>query len=78
MQIFVPVMGDHDNNNLCQNVSTAFSPGFYIDFLGWVNVKAKIGVMSMCCECPDTPFELFMKTGDVSVAVLPLQAASRC
>ena len=67
--MFVPVMGDRDDNDLCQNTSAAFPPKFYVDFPGWVDIKAKIGVTSMYSKCPDMPFELFVKMGDVSVAV---------
>ena len=76
--MFVSIMGDCDDNDLCQKVSTAFPPEFYVDFLGWVDIKAKIGVASMYSKCPDMPFEFFVKMGDVSAAALPLWAADGC
>ena len=67
-QTFTPVVGDRDDNDLRQNASAAFPPEFYVGFLGRADVKAKIGATSTYGECPDAPFELFVKTGDVSVA----------
>ena len=48
------------------------------DFLGQVDIKANIGAMSTYSEFPNMPFELFMKIGDVSVAVQPLWAVCGC
>ena len=69
VQMFAPIMGDCDDNDLHQNASTAFLSKFYVNFLGWVDIMAKLGVMSMYGKCPDMLFELFVKTGHMSVAV---------
>lgn len=63
--VFVPAVGDRDSDDLRQNSSALFPPEFYVDFLHQASIQKKIGAEVRYHECPDAPFELFVKTGDV-------------
>ncbi|KAG7445250.1 alpha/beta-hydrolase [Guyanagaster necrorhizus] len=73
--IFVPAVGDRDSDDLRQNSSALFPPSFYIDFLANTTVKKSIGATSDYSECPDAPYELFVRTGDDARTLLPQLAA---
>lgn len=59
-------MGDRDSDDLRQNASALFPPEFYLNLLANETIKAKIGAVSTYGGCPDAPFSLFERTGDVS------------
>ena len=63
--LFVPAVGDRDSDDLRQNSSALFPSESYIDFLQQADIQKKIGAEVQYAECPDAPFELFVKTGDV-------------
>lgn len=63
--LFVPAVGNRDSDDLRQNSSALFPPEFYVNFLHTTAIKNKIGAQTTYQECPDAPFELFEKTGDV-------------
>jgi hypothetical protein len=63
--VFVPAVGDRDSDDLRQNSSALFPPEFYLQLLANETVKQLIGAESTYSECPDAPFELFERTGDV-------------
>lgn len=65
-KVFSPAVGNRDSDDLRQNSSALFPPEFYLNLLANTTIKAKIGATSIYSECPDAPFELFEKTGDVS------------
>lgn len=67
--VFVPAVGDRDSDDLRQNSSALFPPEFYVDFLRNTTIMAKIGAEARYSECPNAPFSLFEKTGDVCVFV---------
>lgn len=64
-QTFEPIIGNRDDDDLRQTAPGSFPPEFYLNLLKDPAVKAKIGATSTYGECPDAPFELFSKTGDV-------------
>ena len=65
--VFVPAVGDRDSDDLRQNASSPnpFPPEFYVTFLRNATIMEKIGAEARYSECPDAPFELFERTGDV-------------
>ena len=63
--MFGPAVGDRDPYDLRQNSSALFPSESYIDFLQQTDIQTKIGALVQYIECPDPPFELFVKTGDV-------------
>ena len=65
--MFVPAVGDRDSDDLRQNASSPnpFPPEFYVTFLRNATIMEKIGAEARYSECPDAPFELFERTGDV-------------
>jgi len=69
--VFVPAVGDRDPDDLRQNSSALFPPEFYVDFLHEASIQKKIGAEVRYRECPDAPFELFVKTGDDARTFLP-------
>ena len=70
--VFVPAVGDRDSDDLRQNASSPnpFPPEFYVTFLRNATIMEKIGAEARYSECPDAPFELFERTGDVREFVL--------
>ena len=71
--VFSPAVGNRDADDLRQNSSALFPPEYYVDYLGNPEVMNKIGAESTYQECPDAPYELFVKTGDVCCLGLALQ-----
>lgn len=65
-QTFDLVVGNRDDDDLRQTAPGSFPPEFYLNLLKNATVKAKIGATSTYAECPNAPFNLFTKTGDVS------------
>ena len=65
--VFVPAVGDRDSDDLRQNASALFPPEYYVNFLQLASIKEKIGATSHYSECPDAPYDLFERTGDVSI-----------
>lgn len=65
--LFSPAVGNRDPDDLRQNSSASFPPEFYVSFLQSKSIMTKIGAGTKYQECPDAPFELFSKTGDVIV-----------
>ncbi|KAG6901228.1 hypothetical protein C0995_015045 [Termitomyces sp. Mi166 len=63
--LFVPAIGNRDPYDLRQDSSEPFPPEFYVNYLGLSSVTTAIGAEVAYGECPDPPFELFAKTGDV-------------
>jgi len=64
--LFIPAVGDRDSDDLRQNASgPVFPPEFYVSFLRERSVMTAIGAEARYSECPDAPFELFTRTGDV-------------
>ena len=74
--VFSPAVGNRDADDLRQNSSALFPPEYYVDYLGNPEVMNKIGAESTYQECPDAPYELFVKTGDVCCLGLALQCES--
>ncbi|KAF5350558.1 hypothetical protein D9756_008576 [Leucocoprinus leucothites] len=72
--VFVPAVGDRDSDDLRQNSSALFPPEFYVDFLNNPQTRKKIGAEVKYGECPDAPFEKFVRTGDDARTLLPLLA----
>ncbi|KAF8881135.1 Alpha/Beta hydrolase protein [Mucidula mucida] len=71
VNLFIPAIGDRDSDDLRQNSSALFPPSFYVDFLHNPTVKRRIGAESQYSECPDAPFDFFVKTGDDARTWLP-------
>ena len=69
--VFVPAVGDRDSDDLRQNASSPnpFPPEFYVTFLRNATIMEKIGAEARYSECPDAPFELFERTGDVRIFI---------
>lgn len=65
--VFVPAVGDRDDNDLRQTAPGSFPPEFYLTFLRSPTVKALIGANSTYRECANAPDALFSKTGDVCI-----------
>ena len=63
--MLVPAVGDRDPNDLRQNSSALFPSESYVDFLQQANIQKKIGAEVQYLECPDEPYNLFVRTGDV-------------
>jgi hypothetical protein len=68
--VYVPAVGDRDPNDLRQNSSALFPPEYYVNYLSIPEVVSKIGAETTYEECPDAPYELFLKTGDVRCLAL--------
>lgn len=60
-----PAFGNLDPYDLRQNSSALFPPEYYVNYLSLPEVVSAIGAEPVYQECPDAPFELFVKTGDV-------------
>jgi hypothetical protein len=67
--VFSPAVGDRDPDDLRQNSSALFPPEYYTTYLALPEVLEKIGATSTYGECPDPPYNKFVKTGDVSLAL---------
>lgn len=63
--VFVPAVGDYDSYDIRQNSSALFPPEYYMYYLRKKDVMKKIGAQVKYEECPDAPYEQFVKTGDV-------------
>lgn len=72
--VFVPAVGDRDSDDLRQNSSALFPPEYYVNYLQQTVIQSAIGAEVRYQECPDAPFELFTKTGDVSRLILKWQS----
>lgn len=60
--------GNLDPYDLRQSSAAAFPPEYYVNYLAQSSVTKAIGATSSSySECPDAPYELFTKTGDVSL-----------
>ncbi|GLB39568.1 putative serine carboxypeptidase [Lyophyllum shimeji] len=70
-KVFVPAVGDRDSYDLRQNSSALFPPEYYVDFLTQPSIQQKIGAEVTYGECPDPPYELFVRTGDDARTLLP-------
>ena len=68
--VYFPAVGDRDANDLRQNSSALFPSESYVDFLHQADIQKKIGAEVQYLECPEAPFNLFAKTGDVRFCVL--------
>ncbi|KAF8810683.1 putative carboxypeptidase S1, partial [Phlegmacium glaucopus] len=67
--------GNLDADDLRQNSSALFPPEFYVNYLHEASIKKRIGAEVQYKECPDAPFEQFVKTGDDARTLLPQLAA---
>ena len=65
INVFNPAYGDRDGDDLRQNSSALFPSESYVDFLHQAHIQKKIGAEVQYLECPDAPYDLFAKTGDV-------------
>ena len=63
--VFNPAVGDLDSYDLRQNSSSLFPPEYYVKFLHQASIQSVIGAEVRYQECPDPPYNLFVKTGDV-------------
>jgi hypothetical protein len=63
--VFNPAVGDYDSYDIRQNSSALFPPEYYVHYLHKKDVVKKIGAQVKYEECPDAPYEQFVKTGDV-------------
>ena len=70
--VFNPAVGDRDADDLTQDSSALFPSESYVDFLLQADIQNKIGAEVQYQECPDVPFNLFVKTGDVRFCLLYL------
>ncbi|KAN0094566.1 Alpha/Beta hydrolase fold [Tylopilus felleus] len=66
-----PAFGNLDPYDLRQNSSALFPPEYYVNYLSLPEVVSAIGAEPVYQECPDAPFELFVKTGDDARTWLP-------
>ncbi|KAF7986017.1 hypothetical protein HWV62_41356 [Athelia sp. TMB] len=73
--IFVPAVGDRDDEDLRQNSSALFPPEYYTKYLALKSTTKKIGAVSTYSECADHPYNLFEKTGDDARTWLPQLSA---
>ncbi|KAG0696239.1 Alpha/Beta hydrolase protein [Suillus ampliporus] len=73
--VFYPAEGYYDTYDLRQNSSALFPPDYHIDYLHKKDVMKKIGAQIKYQECPDAPYELFVKTGDDAKTWLPQLSA---
>ncbi|KAJ7766323.1 alpha/beta-hydrolase [Mycena maculata] len=69
--LFIPAVGDRDDDDLRQNSSALFPPEYYLNYLALADVKAQIGAESNYSECANAPDELFERTGDDARTWLP-------
>lgn len=69
-------MGDYDSYDLRQNSSSLFPPEYYIYYLGKEYVMEQIGAQVEYQECPDAPYELFARTGDVGFCSASFEKSS--
>ncbi|KAK2465009.1 hypothetical protein APHAL10511_003085 [Amanita phalloides] len=74
-KMFDPGVGDRDSYDLRQNASALFPFEYYLNYLANTTIVKKIGAKSTYGECPDPPYELFVKTGDDARTLLPQLAA---
>ncbi|KAG2123140.1 Alpha/Beta hydrolase protein [Suillus cothurnatus] len=70
-----PAIGNYDSYDLRQNSSALFPPEYYVDYLLRKDVMEKIGAYVKYEECPDPPYEKFIKTGDDARTWLPQLSA---
>ena len=65
--MFNPAVGNYDVDDLRQsgNAAVIFPYEYYVGFLQREDVMAKIGAEAVYAECPNGPYDLFVKTGDV-------------
>ncbi|KAG6380261.1 Alpha/Beta hydrolase protein [Boletus reticuloceps] len=69
--VYAPAIGNRDPYDLRQNSSALFPPEYYVTYLTNPEVMSMIGAESTYQECPDAPYELFVKTGDDARTWLP-------
>ncbi|KAG6380284.1 Alpha/Beta hydrolase protein [Boletus reticuloceps] len=69
--VYVPAVGNLDPYDLRQNSSALFPPEYYVTYLTNPEVMNAIGAETTYQECPDAPYELFVKTGDDARTWLP-------
>ncbi|KAF8128592.1 Alpha/Beta hydrolase protein [Boletus edulis] len=69
--VYVPAVGNLDPYDLRQNSSALFPPEYYVTYLTNPEVMSAIGAETTYQECPDAPYELFVKTGDDARTWLP-------
>ncbi|KAG2134306.1 Alpha/Beta hydrolase protein [Suillus cothurnatus] len=62
--VFTPAVGDYDSYDIRQNSSALFPPEYYMYYLRKEDVMKKIGAQVKYEECPNAPYEQFVKTGD--------------
>jgi hypothetical protein len=65
--VFTPAVGDYDSYDIRQNSSALFPPEYYMYYLRKEDVMKKIGAQVKYEECPNAPYEQFVKTGDVCI-----------
>ena len=75
--VFIPAVGDRDSYDLRQNSSALFPPEYYLNYLNIPEVMIEIGAETTYEECPDAPYELFVKTGDVCYLALDARQCVR-
>ncbi|KAG2119493.1 Alpha/Beta hydrolase protein [Suillus discolor] len=75
VNVFTPAAGDYDSYDIRQNSSGLFPPEYYVHYLHKEDVMKKIGAQVKYEECPDAPYEKFVKTGDVARTWLPQLSA---
>ena len=63
--VYVPAVGNLDPYDLRQNSSALFPPEYYVKYLHLSKVASAIGAETTYRECPNAPYDLFVKTGDV-------------
>lgn len=68
-QVFIPAVGNRDSDDLRQNFSALFPPEYYLNYLSIPEVMSNIGAETTYQECPNAPYDLFVKTGDVCLAL---------
>ncbi|KAG1898067.1 Alpha/Beta hydrolase protein [Suillus fuscotomentosus] len=73
--VFTPAAGDYDSYDIRQNSSALFPPEYYVHYLRKQDIMKKIGAQVKYEECPDAPYEKFVKTGDDARTWLPQLSA---
>ncbi|KAG2146442.1 Alpha/Beta hydrolase protein [Suillus bovinus] len=73
--VFTPAVGDYDSYDIRQNSSSLFPPEYYMYYLRKEDIMKKIGAQVKYEECPDAPYEKFVKTGDDARTWLPQLSA---
>ncbi|KAG2158088.1 Alpha/Beta hydrolase protein [Suillus bovinus] len=73
--VFIPAAGDYDPDDIRQNSSALFPPEYYVYYLRREDVMKKIGAQVKYEECPDAPYDKFVKTGDIARTWLPQLSA---